>query len=63
MKTLGERTIDDLRRIVLPLEIMQAKGWGVGDKLVFNDYNGVIVIEASIQDIEPEQAPDLFSST
>jgi len=45
MEILGVKTIDELGRIIIPKEVRQAKGWTVGDKIVFCNYNVIIVIE------------------
>ncbi|MCL2361692.1 MAG: AbrB/MazE/SpoVT family DNA-binding domain-containing protein [Defluviitaleaceae bacterium] len=59
MEMLGTKTIDGLGRIIVPNEIRQAKGWTTGDRITFYNYNGIIVIEADKQNLEPEQVPDL----
>jgi len=45
METLGTKTVDELGRVIVPKEVRQLKGWKVGDKITFCNYNGIIVIE------------------
>ena len=62
MENLGTKTVDDLGRIIIPRKVREAKGWNMGNKLTFYNYNGVIVIETCGQTHEPghltEQAQD-----
>ncbi|MCL2361433.1 MAG: AbrB/MazE/SpoVT family DNA-binding domain-containing protein [Defluviitaleaceae bacterium] len=57
MENLGTKTIDELSRIILPKEVRQLKGWAIGDRITFYNYNGIIVIEKSEQIQESEHYP------
>jgi len=58
MERLGTRTVDELGRVVMPREVRLLKGWKLGDKITFCNYNGVIVIETSDLAQEPVQMPE-----
>jgi len=58
MENLGAKTIDELWRVIVPNEVRQAKGWKVGDKIIFRNCNGVIVLETGEDIPNPEQMPN-----
>ena len=58
MENLGTKTIDEMGRIIVPKEVRKVKGWNLGDKLTFQNCNGVIVLEALETSQTPKQKDD-----